>query len=195
MIGEMAFVGEFFFAAALADEKIARQVAAARCRFCGGPLHRGDFDRKVRGGLLALGIGPVVRRISLCCGRQGCRKRSTPPSLRFAGRRVYAAVVMLLASVLMQVAESPKKSEAITGVPSRTVQRWLRWWQGAFLHTAVLIELRARLVGVEEGKLPLSLMERVGSHWSEQVWRMLLWLSPLSTKSVPDGARFLRDLV
>ena len=35
------------------DEELARQVAAARCPHCGGPLHRANYERKPRGGLLA----------------------------------------------------------------------------------------------------------------------------------------------
>ncbi len=33
------------------DEATCRRVAAAGCRSCGGPLHRGDYPRKPRGGL------------------------------------------------------------------------------------------------------------------------------------------------
>lgn len=38
--------------------------------------------------------------MSLCCAR--CRKRRTPPSVRFLGRRVYLAAVVVLACVLRQ---------------------------------------------------------------------------------------------
>jgi hypothetical protein len=41
------------------------------------------------------------RRFSLCCGREGCRRRATPPSVRFLGRRVYVGAVVIVASVLI----------------------------------------------------------------------------------------------
>lgn len=70
--------------------------------YCGGALHRANYPRKVRGlppgasaGDGAGGPGPELR-LSFCCAREGCRKRHTPASLRFLGRRVYAGVVLVL---------------------------------------------------------------------------------------------------
>ena len=63
---------------------------------CGGVLHVSDYERKPRGvaeDKLPAGYG---RRFSLCCAREGCRRRATPASLRFLGRRVYVAVVVVL---------------------------------------------------------------------------------------------------
>jgi hypothetical protein len=62
------------------DEELARQVAAARCPHCGGPLHQANYWRKPRGALLAEAGEAFRLRHSLCCGREGCRKRSLPPS-------------------------------------------------------------------------------------------------------------------
>ena len=36
------------------------------------------------------------QRFSFCCAADGCRKRTTPPSLRFLGRKVYLATVVTL---------------------------------------------------------------------------------------------------
>ena len=36
------------------------------------------------------------RRFSLCCGRDGCRHRATPPSVRFLGGRVYVGAVVIV---------------------------------------------------------------------------------------------------
>lgn len=66
-----------------------RQVAAAGCPWCEGPLHRSDFDRKLCDGLIVEGGEEFVQRFSLCCGYEGCRRRATPPSVRFPGRRFY----------------------------------------------------------------------------------------------------------
>ena len=55
---------------------------------CGGRLHRADYPRKPRGGPDDL-PEEYRQRLSFCCDRDGCRKRSTPPSVRFLGRKVY----------------------------------------------------------------------------------------------------------
>jgi hypothetical protein len=88
------------------DRQIAEAVAATGCRHCGGPLHQGNYKRKPRGGNVAE-VGEAFRlRHSLCCGREGCRKRALPPSLRFLGRRVYLEAVVLLASALTMALET-----------------------------------------------------------------------------------------
>jgi hypothetical protein len=40
--------------------------------------------------------------LSLCCSRDGCRRRMTPPSVRFLGRRVYLGAVLVLVSAMQQ---------------------------------------------------------------------------------------------
>ena len=66
------------------DRQIAEAVAAAGCRHCGGPLYQGNYERKPRGGRIAEAGEAFTLRHSLCCGREGCRKRALPPSLRFS---------------------------------------------------------------------------------------------------------------
>jgi hypothetical protein len=79
-----------------------------------------------------------------------------------------------------------------TGVPARTTGRWLCWWQGPFLDTEVFVTICARLIGVEVGRVPVSIVDRLEGTWTERVRRLLDLLAPLTTGSVPDGARFLR---
>lgn len=163
---------------------MARQVAAARCPFCGGPLHRSDYDRKPNGALLAPAGEQSVRRFSLCCGFEGCRKRTTPPSVRFLGRRVYLEVVVIVASLWAQalsVAEARKR----TGVAKRTIQRWLAWWQGPFLRTEVFAAVQARLVGVDVSALPASLVERLSGDDAERMGVMQQRLRPLTWGTLP----------
>ena len=45
---------EFFEGLTAVDGAIVERVAEEPCRDCGGPLHRGDYPRKPRGGLLAV---------------------------------------------------------------------------------------------------------------------------------------------
>src|SRR5271157_3163910 len=82
------------------DRDLAASARAARCWRCGGALHSASYDRKPRGGPAGLGE-EYAERFSFCCAVDGCRKRTTPPSLRFLGRHVYLATVVTLISALM----------------------------------------------------------------------------------------------
>jgi hypothetical protein len=185
---------EFFELLERLDESIARRVAAARCAVCEGPLHCGNFGRKPRGGLIARAGEEFVIRFSLCCGREGCRKRATPPSLRFLGRRVYLGAVVILASLVAQASGMASAIRQATGVPARTRRRWLGWWQGPFVSTEVFVAIRARLIGVETALLPASILDRLPGAPEARLRTMLDLLAPITTGSVPDGARFLRDM-
>ena len=70
------------------DEDLAAEQRAGGCPHCGGVLHSARYPRKPRGAVERL-PDEYGWRLSLCCAREGCRKRATPPSLRFLGRKVY----------------------------------------------------------------------------------------------------------
>ena len=74
------------------DQDLADEARRAGCVHCGGPLHDGRYVRKPRGGLAL--PDDDCERLSLCCGRQGCRRRTLPPYCLFFGRRVYWGVVV-----------------------------------------------------------------------------------------------------
>ena len=181
------------------DRRIAAAVAAAGCQHCGGPLHQGNYERKPRGGYIAEAGEAFTLRYSLCCGREGCRRRALPPSLRFLGRRVYLEAVVLLASALAMALDTLRLAREVTGVPARTLRRWHGWWTEAFPSSAVWTELRARFVPPlpTESELPRSLLERAQAvlDASAAVIDVLLlvarWLAPVTTQSVPDGSRFV----
>jgi hypothetical protein len=193
-------VGEEWFARLLEfDRQIAASVAAAGCQHCGGPLHQGNYERKPRGGLLAEAGEALTLRYSLCCGREGCRKRALPPSLRFLGRRVYLEAVVLFGSVQVMVLEALRGAREATGVPARTLRRWHRWWTQAFPISAAWTELRARFVPPPPvaSELPRSLLERAkavfgaDAELSDALLLCARWLAPVTTQSVPDGSRFV----
>jgi hypothetical protein len=83
-------------------------------------------------------------------------------------------------------------ARAVTGVPARTMRRWLGWWGGPFLSTEVFVAIRARLVGVDVARLPASILEPLPGTRTEQVRGLLTLLAPVTTGSVLDGARFVR---
>jgi hypothetical protein len=193
MVDQFKLEREFFVMLEQLDEAIAQQVAAEGCPRCGGPLHRGDYERKPRGALIAPCGEAFVWRVSLCCGREGCRKRATPPSMRFLGRRVYLGAVVIVASMVAQARATLGALRQATGVPTRTVRRWLGWWQGPFLTTEVFLAVRARLVGVDIEQLPTAIIGRFEGTWTLRMQAMLALLAPLTTGSVPNGSRFVRS--
>jgi hypothetical protein len=195
MLGDLDLGREFFLLLVRLDEDVMRAVAAAGCPRCDGPLHRSDYDRKPRGGLIAPAGEGYVRRFSLCCGREGCRKRATPPSVLFLGRRVYLGAVVIVASMIALAHRAASEVRRRTGVPARTTGRWLGWWQGPFLDTETFVTICARLIGVDVERVPESIVGQLRGSWTERVRSMLTWLSPLTTGSVPDGARFSRGTV
>jgi hypothetical protein len=170
------------------DADIAARVKALGCPHCEGRLDRADYPRKPRGGGLAQAGEGLVWRISLCRAREGCRRRVTPPSVVFLGRRVYLGIVVLLASLAGQERSS-------TTPPKRTVRRWVGWFQGVVPRTPVLTAARALLAPAIEDptSLPGSLVARFtpGRGLCQALLWTLRWLAPVTTTSVQGGARFL----
>jgi hypothetical protein len=197
MICPVGFEIEFFEGLTAIDRAIVERAAQQPCRDCGGPLHRGDYPRKPRGGRIAAAAEAFSRRFSLCCGREGCRHRATPPSVRFLGRRVYVGAVVIVASAVVLTAMAASAARRATGIPARTTRRWLRWWRGPFTASAPFAELSARLVPAPERKrLPLALLERFEAvEAAAPVAKLLAWLAPLTTSSSPDGSRWVRAVM
>ena len=140
----------------LLDAEDARNTAAVKaggCPDCGGRLDQANYPRKPRGGELGAAGEIFDRRRSLCCAREGCRHRRTPPSLMFLGRRVYLAITVVIATWQTTTSTSP---------PARTVGRW-RGWFAALRDTTWWTKTKARLwPAVEPAEiLPVSIIERV----------------------------------
>lgn len=173
------------------DERITEQVRQAGCSRCGGRLDRADYARKPRGGLVAIGAEGWSRRLSLCCSREGCRRRSTPPSVRFLGRKVYAEVVVVLACLQAASRERTHKPSPAQAAPVRTVRRWQTWWRTAFVASTFWCEARARLVApIDERQLPGSLLARFSAR--SALLDLARFIAPSTTITVADGSRFLR---
>ena len=175
------------------DTDLAVEVHARGCP-CGGRLHRADYPRKPRGG--PADLGPAYdRRHSFCCDRDGCRRRATPASLRFLGRRVYLGVVVVLASILahgLTGARFTTLRDTLGGsLSARTITRWRTWWQQAFPQSPFWRQARGRFARpVDRRRLPAALLARFpGPTAAIRVRRLLQFLAPL-TRAV---ARALRD--
>jgi hypothetical protein len=100
------------------DLRVFEETKNRPCPRCGGKLDTSHFPRKPRG----LG-GQEDRRFSLCCRNEGCRHRVTPPSLRFLGRKVYSAWVVI--TVLEFAAELGLEA----AICRRTLARWRTYWR------------------------------------------------------------------
>jgi len=114
------------------DEEEAARIRALRWR-CDGPLHVAVQARKPRGGLWPRAADRT--RLSFCHGQ--CRRRRTPRSVRFLGRRVYYGVVVVLASALAGELRAGREARLLValGVPRRTLRRWRQWWLTEFIST------------------------------------------------------------
>lgn len=161
------------------DQEFAAATRAGRCPECKGPLHVSDYPRKPRGCPTAV-REEYSRRLSFTCGR--CDARSTSPSVRFAGRRVYLTVVLMLRSP--PGSGSGQQLCDLLSIPARTLKRWRAWWREDFPATPFWQSMRARFIptpAIEQ--LPQSLLERfAGDAVSDRLTYALRWISPLSTR-------------
>ena len=160
------------------DTDLTEEARSKGCRLCGGKLHRSDYDRKPRG-------GPQWDvRFSLCCAREGCRRRHTPASVRFMGRRVYVGVVVVLVSAMLHGLKPERVCclrEAL-GIDRRTLERWRQWWLGIFIESSFWREVRARFMPPLCLKtLPLSLCERFEVQRRDRLLDLLKFLAPITT--------------
>lgn len=165
------------------DRDLAETDRQKGCRHCRGRLDVANYDRKPRGAPDGL-PGEFAVRFSNCCSREGCRKRSTPPSCRFLGPKVYLGVIVCLVTAMCQGPTPPtaRKLKRLFGVDRRTLKRWQKWWREFFPATRVWKELRARFMPpVAEGSaLPLSLVGRFAVESIQGISDLMRLLSPLS---------------
>lgn len=175
------------------DRDLADEVHAAPCPQCGGRLDRADYPRKPRGGPKDLGE-EYEERLSFCCAREGCRRRATPESVRFLGRKVYLGAMVVLVSAMIQGPTPPRAAQLreLFGVSGRTLVRWRAWWQTAFAESPFWKAARGRLrAPAGAALLPLSLL-RAFTHGDEQerLVAALRFLAPVTTASAPGGHAF-----
>jgi hypothetical protein len=178
----------FYHVLARIDCDLAETARRERCK-CGGRLHSARFPRKPRG------VPPHDgddRRASFCCAT--CRKRTTPPSVRYLGRRVYPGAVVTLATAMQYGAtrERLRRLRALLGVSRRTLARWRRWWTEVFVESGFWKAAKAAFSPpVSTSTAPMSLLERYVGDATAQLVSLLRFLAPLSTPGgyLPDRRR------
>ncbi len=171
----------------LVDQKAADEIERRGCRDCAGRLDVANSPRNVRGlDSESEEVGEYSLRFSLCCAREGCRRRATPPSARFFGRRVYAAVVVILVGLAARHS-SPDPAVPIASVPTwPTRKRWSGWWVERFVLEPWFAVLASRLATSIDRTRPVhDLVSRFDGNLVERIASVLALLAPLSTRSVP----------
>ena len=169
------------------DQGFAEDARKKACP-CGGRLHCANYVRKPRGTPVQLAEAQCLR-LSFCCDRDGCRKRLTPPSVRFLGPKVYLGAVVILISAMRQ-GPTPRRVRELSirfGADRRTIARWQVFWREHFPQTPFWKDARARVVPVFEiVTLPYSLVgaflrgDPPDSGWE----RLLCFLAPIT---IPGG--------
>lgn len=184
LLTDVTFLGALF----ALDRQIAERVRGKNCGRCSGRLHWANYPRSPRGVLPSSLVDDFSRRLSLCCGKPECRKRSTPPSVSFLGRRQYIAVTFVVLSMLRYgVTEARAQAlHALVPVDNRTLQRWREWWCRE-LPSKPFWRARAGAfaVPVDLMELPTSLVTRFTGDGESGMTACLQFLSPLSTLSCP----------
>jgi hypothetical protein len=159
------------------------------CAHCDdGRLHRADYMRA------PAGCPPSCeacfgwnRRHSFCCSAEGCRKRMTPPSVRFLGRRHYLGVVVTLATAMTHGLTGPRlaRLREEVGLDRRTLERWRVWWREAFPMMPFWKALRGRFASPLDAKrLPASLVERFEAT-RDGMLSLLKTIMPVTTATCP----------
>jgi len=165
------------------DNDLADQARRQRCLVCGSAVHSDNYPRKPRGRLRKLPPEHDLR-LSLCCARHGCRKRKTPPSLRFLGRKVYLAATIVVIAILSEgaTASRMRRLTALIHVDRRTVERWRTWWRDAFTATPFWQIARANFMPpADETRLPGALLERfLGNSLTARLIALLRFLGAIT---------------
>jgi hypothetical protein len=164
------------------DQDLARTARAGGCMHCGGVLHSAKYKRQPR----PAGFERWDRRYSFCCAREGCRKRHTPPSVRFLGRRVYVSVVVVLVAAMIHGVKPHRveRLRQVLGIDEKTLERWRSWWLSTFVQSGFWKGAKGRFMPpVDEKQMPLSLVEAFGAQQREGMVKLLEFLAPIT---VPD---------
>lgn len=168
------------------DRDLADTARASGCERCGGCLHSARYPRKPHGRPKSLDgrLGPEHdRRFSFCCAIDGCRARETPASVRFLGRRVFIAAIVVLIAILQHGVTAARLEglAQVVNVDRRTVERWRRWWRDSFTTTPFWQLARATFMPpVEHDRLPASLLDRFTGEAAEQLLALLRFLGPIT---------------
>jgi len=149
--------GSVIRALAALDHDAALDIREVGCP-CGGRLHWGTWQRKPRGADVP---DELCIRWGLCCDR--CRRRTLPPSILFAGRRVYLKAVLLLVVAARQrdrANHSMSRLRGLFGVSAKTIARWMQAFLDGLPSHPEWQRLRGRLPAtIRDDEVPAALLD------------------------------------
>ena len=163
------------------DRDLADNAREAGCA-CGGVLHSAKYPRKPRPWLAWL-RAEHHSRFSFCCAVDGCRSRATPPSLRFLGRKVFLATIVVVVSIMQHGMSEPRMRRLVqsVNVDRRTIARWRTWWREVFTTSPFWRSTRAAFMPpLDEDRLPTALIERFAGSAAERMIALLRFLAPIT---------------
>jgi hypothetical protein len=123
-------------------------------------------------------------RLSFCCKQ--CRKRTTPPSVRFFGRRWFPAPLFILISVLALGVNERRLSQVKRYfgmvVSESTWKRWRGWWRESFGGTLFWQQAKGLVITARETDraFPRALLRMFKGVLEEKIALLLRFLSPLT---------------
>jgi hypothetical protein len=165
------------------DADLAEEARREGCD-CGGKLHRADYERKARG------VPQWNKRYSFCCDQEDCRRRRTPESVRFLGRKVYAGLIVVLISAMMHglKPERIRRIREVLNISPSTLKRWRQWWLDNFVRSSFWKAMRARFMPVLcEETLPWSLWVSFQLEERDRLLAVLQFLRPI-TAAAPGNS-------
>ena len=168
------------------DQEMANAVRSQGCAHCGGRLHVACYPRKPRGMRCALDES-YETRLSFCCANDGCRRRCTPPSVRFLGRKVYLGAMVILVTAMEHGLSTKRRQQLIEQLDlyPQTLTRWRRWWRRIFPASCCWQANSGLFIpAVDASQLPGVLLGRLsGADLRHRVCLLLQLLAPLTTGS------------
>lgn len=184
MSHKFLFNASFHLLLTAIDEELAIQTKEQGCPHCGNPLHQANYPRSPLG-LLRRFREYYNARFSLCCNT--CRKRTTPPSVRFFGRRWFPALLFMLISILSlginaRRLEQVKRHLGVT-LSESTWKRWRRWWRESFTDTRFWQQTQGIVVTTiidSTSSFPRVFLALFKGLLEEKMCCLLRWLSPLT---------------
>jgi hypothetical protein len=159
------------------DLQIAKIIEERGCPVCAGVLDASHYRRKPRG-VESISDRESIR-LSYCCREDGCRKRVTPPSLRFLARKVYWAGVVILSATVHW-------PELGLEVCQQTRARWRGFWARVFSGSAFAKSAKAGLSPGMDFSVDgiLSGLGGVRQGFEDSFQNVLRFFTPLSTKAL-----------
>jgi len=172
------------------DQELARQLQANGCSFCGHVLDVSNYRRNPRGAP----SDPKLRREffwrwSFCCRK--CRRRHTPMSIRFLGRRFYISITVVLASAIEQGLNNSRANKLTSlGISRQVLHRWLSWWRDKFPLTPAWRAIASHFQDVVQ--IPIDPLLALEANNLDR--KLLLWLKQLKTLSVEQSSLVRVDI-